>query len=402
MLQSIGILSEEEAGSLVREMKAIYPLAKQGDFTIEEGVEDVHSQLEKLLTDRLGDAGKKVHTGRSRNDQVLVDLHLYLRDSVQEIVESAGELFQTLIDLSEKYSDYLLPGYTHFQVAMPASFGVWFGAYAEDLTDDMLVALTAYRMANQNPLGSAAGFGTTIPLDRRMTTELLGFADLRYNVMHAMMSRGKLEKSISQGLSAYAGTLSRLAMDICLYMSQNFAFISFPDEITTGSSIMPHKKNPDVFELIRAKCIRIKALPNDVELVVSNLPSGYHRDFQVLKELIIPSTGELQNCLYMMNSMIQRIIIKRDILEDSKYRYIYSVDEVNKKVQEGIPFREAYKQVAGDIESGEFSATAGNIHVHEGGIGKLCNKEIRDKMNDRLKEFNFNRKDIAVENLLKT
>lgn len=400
MLQSIGILKEQEYSKLKAELFGILESVNQGKFRIEPGVEDVHSQVEKMLTEKLGDAGKKVHTGRSRNDQVALDLHMFIRDEIHRVAASAGELFNALVLLARDYRNVFLPGYTHLQVAMPASFGLWFGSFAEDLTDDMLILHGAFRAASQNPLGAAAGFGTSVPLNRQMTTDLLGFENLRFNSMHSMMSRGKLEKISAQALSVLAGTLSRLAMDVTLYMGQNFDFISFPEEYTTGSSIMPHKKNPDVFELIRGKCNRIKSLAAEIDLVTTNLPSGYHRDFQVLKENLLPAFGEIRTCLHLAEKILLQVRVREDILEDPAYTYITSVDEVNRLVARGIPFRDAYREVARQIRSKTFTGELKMDHKHEGSIGNLCLDEIKEKMNQRMKAFDFNKIDAALQALL--
>ncbi|MCK4852948.1 MAG: argininosuccinate lyase [Bacteroidales bacterium] len=400
MLESIGILSDIEKEDLKKELLSLYKTVEEGLFTIEPGVEDVHSQVEKILTEKLGDAGKKVHTGRSRNDQVSVDLHLYIRDEIRKTVMHAGDLFNALMMLSKEHQGALMPGYTHYQVAMPASFGLWFASFAEDITDDMILLQGAFKVANQNPLGAAAGFGTSISLNRKLTSDLLGFESLRYNVMHAMMSRGRLEKITAQSLSSLAGTLARLAMDITMYMGQNYDFISFPEEYTTGSSIMPHKKNPDVFELIRAKCNRIKSLVTEVDLVTTNLPSGYHRDFQVLKENLMRAFSELQTCLFMAEKVLMQINIRKDILDDPVYKHISSVDKVNQLVMSGIPFREAYQEVARQIRNNDFTPEEKIEHTHEGSLGNLCLEEIRKKMDKRLEEFRFEAIDMAYKKLL--
>ena len=402
MLRSIGILDDREKTELRNALLEILGTIGEGGFRIEDGVEDVHSQVEKMLTERLGDAGKKVHTGRSRNDQVSVDLHLFLREELRKTVLAAGDLFNALLLLAKDYRDLLLPGYTHFQVAMPASFGMWFGSFAEDLTDDMILLHGAYRIAGQNPLGAAAGFGTSIPLKRQMTTRLLGFEALRYNAMHAMMSRGKLEKTCAQALASLAGTLARLAMDVILYMSQNFNFISFPEEYTTGSSIMPHKKNPDVFELIRARCNRIKSLPYETDMVTTNLPSGYHRDYQVIKENLFPAFREIRTCMQLAEKVLLRVSIRKDILEDQAYKYISSVDQVNRLVAGGMPFRDAYREIARQIRNREFTPEHRFEHTHEGSLGNPCLEEINSKMESRLKSFEFEKADRALEALVKT
>ncbi len=400
MLKSIGILSGPEHEDLKGALLNMYSKAVEGKFFIEPGVEDIHSQVEKNLTEKLGDTGKKVHTGRSRNDQVAVDLHLYIRDEIRKTVELARDLFNALMILGREHQAALMPGYTHFQVAMPASFGLWFTSFAEDITDDMILLQAAFQIANQNPLGAGAGFGSSIALNRHLTTELLGFESLRYNVMHAMMSRGRLEKITAQSLSSLAGTLARLAQDVTLYMGQNHDFISFPEEYTTGSSIMPHKKNPDVFELIRAKCNRIKSLPMEADLVISGLPSGYHRDFQVLKENMMKAFSEIQACLYMAEKVLLQVKIREDILEDPVYRHISSVDKVNQLVMKGIPFREAYQEIARQIRNQTFIPEDKIAHTHEGSLGNLCQEEIRQKMDKRLGSFGFDKIAQALQKLL--
>jgi argininosuccinate lyase len=389
MLESIGLLEKAELEQLLAELKQIYKKAVDGQLIIEEGVEDIHSQVELLLTQSLGDMGKKVHSGRSRNDQVLVDMKLYLRNEVEQITSLVQPLFATLIELSEKYKNHLMPGYTHLQVAMPSSFGLWFGAYAESLADDMLMLQAAYKIINQNPLGSAAGYGSSFPINRTMTTQLLGFDDLNYNVVYAQMGRGKTEQNLSFAMSAIASTLGKMAMDMCMYNSQDLGFVSFPDEFTTGSSIMPHKKNPDVWELVRGKSNRIKALPTDITLTVSNLPSGYHRDLQLLKEQIIPALNDLKACLQLANLMLLNIKIKSNILDDPKYRLIFSVEVVNKLTTNGMPFRDAYKKVANDIAEGKFTPETKVAHTHEGSIGNLCNQQIERKFKQVIAQFNF-------------
>jgi len=381
MLHKIGLLSAEEIALLDLELNAILKTIEAGEFTIEDSFEDVHSKVEYLLTEKLGDTGKKIHTARSRNDQVLVDVHLYLKDSLTEINEGVDELFNLLIQLAEKYKDVLLPGYTHLQVAMPSSFGMWFSAYAETLIDDIYFLKAAYKVADQNPLGSAAGYGSSFPIDRDETTKLLNFETLKFNSVAAQMGRGKLEKSVSFGLSSVAATLAKMSMDICLYMSQNFNFISFPDELTTGSSIMPHKKNPDVFELIRGKCNKLQALPMEFTLISNNLTSGYHRDLQLLKEGLIPSFSTLKACLEMLTYSLENIQVRTDIVEEDKYLYLFSVEEVNKLVQSGVPFRDAYKIVGKDINDGKFNPDKKVNHTHKGSVGNLCLDEIVAKKN---------------------
>jgi len=400
MLQSIGLLSSEDLDAVQTELKAIYADIVAGNFTIEDDVEDVHSQVEQLLTRRIGDAGKKIHSGRSRNDQVLVDLKLFFRHELQEVVEEVEALFKLLIELSEKHKDVLLPGYTHLQIAMPSSFGLWFGAYAEGLVDDLEMLLAAYKITNKNPLGSAAGYGSSFPLNRTLTTQLLGFDSLNYNVVYAQMGRGKTERVIAQALSSISATLAKMAMDQTLYLSQNFAFVSYPDNLTTGSSIMPHKKNPDVWEIMRGKCNRLQALPNDVAMMTTNLPSGYHRELQLLKELLFPAFAELKQCLHMAAFMLQHIEVKTNILDDPKYAYLFSVDEVNKLALEGMPFRDAYKKVGLDIEQGNFNPDKKASHTHEGSIGNLNNAEITASMDKVLKSFDFEKVRKSVESLI--
>ncbi len=378
MLHRIGLLTAEEWQSLREALRAIYQDIQAGAFTLSEAVEDVHSQVEWILTQQLGDMGKKIHAARSRNDQVLLDIRLFLRAELEQIVGNVDEMFQLLQSKSEAHKDDLLPGYTHLQLAMPSSFGLWFGAYAESLVDDLITLEAAYRVINKNPLGSAAGYGSSFPIDRTYTTELLGFDALNYNVVYAQMGRGRVERIMAQALSNLADTLARLSMDVCLYLNPQFGFLSFPDELTTGSSIMPHKKNPDVFELIRAKCNRLRSLPNEIQLITTNLPSGYHRDLQLLKESLFPAIQEMKDCLRMMTYMLQQASVKKDLLADPKFDHLFSVEAVNKLVQSGVPFREAYKQVGRSIESGEFIAPRDLSHMHEGSMGNLCNKEIRN------------------------
>ena len=400
MLGSVGLISKEELSELETELKNIYQEIKGGNFKLDEGVEDIHSQVELLLTQRLGDTGKKIHSARSRNDQVLVDLKLFFRNEIEELVPAVKKLFDLLIQQSEKYKDDLLPGYTHLQLAMPSSFGLWFGAYAESLVDDLLTVEAAYRVVNKNPLGSAAGYGSSFPINRKLTTELLGFDDLNYNVVYAQMGRGKIERIIAAALANIAATLSKLSMDACLYLNQNFDFISFPDELTTGSSIMPHKKNPDVFELIRSHCNRIQTLPNEVMMMTANLPSGYHRDLQLVKEHIIPAFKNLQDCIAMTGLMLENVQIKTGLLEDEKYKFLFSVEEVNKLVAQGVSFREAYKQIGTAIEQNKFTYTTAVGHTHEGSIGNLCNPQIQGLMESILQKFNFSRSKIALQQLL--
>ena len=389
MLKEAGLMSGQDAADAVNGLEAILKEIVDGKFKIEEGIEDVHSEVEYLLTQRIGEAGKKIHSGRSRNDQVAVDLKLYLRAELLAVKNEVKELFDLLISQSEKFKDKLLPGYTHLQIAMPSSFGLWFGAYAESLTDDMELLAAAYHIANKNPLGSGAGYGSSFPLNRTLTTELLEFGTMNYNSVYAQMSRGKTEKIVAMGLSTVAATLSKLAMDACLYINQNFGFISFPNELTTGSSIMPHKKNPDVFELIRAKCNRIQATPNELTMLINNLPSGYHRDMQLTKEILFPAIEELKACLQMTRLMLSNISIKDNILDDEKYRYLFSVEAVNELVNKGISFRDAYRQVGNDIEQGKFNFNYKQQlhHTHEGSIGNLCNAEIVKQMEKILEKF---------------
>lgn len=401
MLQSIGLLTKEELDTLLPELKHIYLLAEKGEFVIEEGVEDVHSQVELLLTRKLGDVGKKIHSGRSRNDQVLLDLKLFTRDRIKDIAEAVLCLFHELIAQSERYRDVLMPGYTHLQVAMPSSFGLWFGAYAESLVDDMVFLQAAYRICNRNPLGSAAGYGSSFPLNRTMTTELLGFDSMDYNVVYAQMGRGKMERNVSFALASIAGTLSKLAYDACLFNCQNFGFVKLPDECTTGSSIMPHKKNPDVFELTRAKCNKIQALPQQILMIANNLPCGYFRDLQILKEVYLPAFEELTDCLNMATYIIGRIKVNDHILDDSRYDLMFSVEKVNRLALEGVPFRDAYKQVGLEIERGEFVPDKKIRHTHEGSIGNLCNHEISEMMQGAYDSFHFKRIEEAEQSLLK-
>jgi argininosuccinate lyase len=389
MLESIGMISKEEAASIQKALGNMLTDIREGRFQIEPGVEDVHSQVEFNLTQAIGEAGKKIHSGRSRNDQVAVDIKLFLRAEIQNIKDETKGLFDLLISLSNQYQQDLLPGYTHLQIAMPSSFGLWFGAYGESLTDDLEMLAAAYQVANKNPLGSGAGYGSSFPLNRKMTTELLGFSSPHYNSVYAQMSRGKTEKLVAFGMASIAATLSRLAMDCCLYMNQNFGFISFPDELTTGSSIMPHKKNPDVFELIRAKCNRIQSIPNELSLLMTNLPSGYHRDMQLTKEILFPAIEELKACLQMTGLMLSNIRITKNILKDDKYKYLFSVEAVNELVNQGIPFREAYKTIGNQIAGGNFSfdPTRPLQHTHEGSLGNLCNPEIMAEMDRVLAKF---------------
>lgn len=401
MLESIGLLEKHELDVLLAEMKKIYADAVAGNFEIEEGIEDVHSEVELILTRRLGDIGKKIHSGRSRNDQVLVDLKLYMRHELQEITRLTVELFNMLIQQSEKYKNVLMPGYTHLQVAMPSSFGLWFGAYAEGLVDDLTVLNAAYKVVNRNPLGSAAGYGSSFPLNRQMTTDLLGFDSMDYNVVYAQMGRGKSERIVAQALGGIAATLAKLAFDACMYSSQNFGFIKLHDAFTTGSSIMPHKKNPDVFELTRAKCNKIQAVPEQIMFIMNNLPSGYFRDLQIIKEVFLPTFDELKDCLRMVTLMLEHITVNEHILDDTRYDLMFSVEEVNRLAANGMPFRDAYKKVGLDIEAGKFTPTKTVAHTHEGSIGNLCNDRICALMDDVVKSFNFDKVEKAVEKLVR-
>ena len=401
MLESIGLLEKDELQQLLAELKRIYDVADSGQFVIEDGVEDVHSQVELMLTQRLGDMGKKIHSGRSRNDQVLVDLKLFTRHELREVVDSVKILFDELLQKSEQYKNVLMPGYTHLQVAMPSSFGLWFGAYAESLADDMLYLLAAWRMTNRNPLGSAAGYGSSFPLNRTMTTELLGFDSMDYNVVYAQMGRGKMERNVAFALATVAGTLAKMAFDACLFNSQNFAFVKLPKECTTGSSIMPHKKNPDVFELIRAKSNKLQSLPQQIMLIMNNLPVGYFRDLQIIKEVFLPAFDELKDCLQMAAYIINKMSVNEHILDNPMYDPMFSVEEVNRLAANGMPFRDAYKTVGLEIEAGTFRASHNIHHTHEGSIGNLCNDRIAQLMDDTLAQFTFNRVDEAEKNLLR-
>jgi len=400
MLESVGLLAADELKQLQAELKNIYVRIQQGEFRLQDDVEDIHSQVELLLTQKLGDSGKKIHSARSRNDQVLVDIKLFLRNELEELVHAIEPFFELLQTQSEKYRNDLLPGYTHLQLAMPSSFGLWFGAYAESLVDDVVTLKAAYDVVNKNPLGSAAGYGSSFPINRELTTKLLGFGDLNYNVVYAQMGRGKAERIVAQALANVADTLAKLSMDACLYLNQNFGFISFPAELTTGSSIMPHKKNPDVFELIRSYCNRIKALPNEIMLMTANLPSGYHRDLQLLKEHLFPAFRTLKDCLSMVGLMLSQIQVKKDILADEKYKYLFSVEEVNKLVSAGLPFRDAYKKVGLDIEAGHFTYDLAIGHTHEGSIGNLCTGAIRQQMDRVIQSFPFATVREAMDKLL--
>ena len=387
MLEKIGLLTREELETLTAGLREIAAEIEAGRFEIEPGTEDVHSEVELMLTRRLGDAGKKIHSGRSRNDQVLVDLKLFLRDELRGIARDVRTLFDRLQEQSERYREVLMPGYTHLQIAMPSSFGLWFGAYAETLVDDMRMLAAAWHIANQNPLGSAAGYGSSFPLDRTMTTHLLGFETLHYNVVAAQMSRGKSERAAAAAIAAVAATVGRMAMDLCLFMSQNFGFVSLPDELTTGSSIMPHKKNPDVFEIMRGRCNRLQALPNEIALLTTNLPVGYHRDLQLLKEILFPATAEIRRTLRMADFMLARLKVNDRILDERKYDYLFTVEDVNRLVLQGVPFREAYRRVGMAVQRGEYRPTREVHHTHEGSIGNLCTAEIRRKMETVMREF---------------
>lgn len=380
MLESIGLLTADELATLIPALQEILESIDHGEFRIEEGVEDVHSQVEFMLTAKLGDLGKKIHSGRSRNDQVLVDLKLFMRDELKHVAHAVDRLFKRLQSLSEQYKDVLMPGYTHLQIAMPSSFGLWFGAYAESLVDDMQMLGAAYKIANQNPLGSAAGYGSSFPLNRTMTTQLLHFDDLHYNVVAAQMSRGKTERAVALAISTIASTLGHLAMDVCMWICGNFGFISFPDELTTGSSIMPHKKNPDVFEIMRGKCNRLQSIPNEIALLTANLPLGYNRDLQLLKDITFPASTEIISCLDMADFMLQHIRVNRDILNDKKYDYLFTVEDANRLALEGMPFRDAYKTIGMQVQNGTYKPTRSANHTHEGSIGNLCNDKIARKM----------------------
>jgi argininosuccinate lyase len=397
MLESIGLLSKQDLQEILSGLKNIYTTIQDGNFEIEKGVEDIHSQVEMLL----GDVGKKLHSGRSRNDQVLVDLRLFTRAKLQEVVEEVKALFDALIAQSERYKHVLLPGYTHLQIAMPSSFGLWFGAYAESLLDDMQLLLSAYKIVNRNPLGSAAGYGNSFPLNRSLTTQLLGFDSMDYNVVYAQMGRGKTERIVASALASVAGTISKLAFDSCMYTSQNFGFLKLADQFTTGSSIMPHKKNPDVFELTRAKCNKLQGIPQQITMIINNLPSGYFRDLQIIKEVYLPMFDEMIDILVMTRSMIEQVEVNETILNDSKYDLIFSVEEVNKRTLAGTPFRDAYKQVGLEIEAGNFTPDKNIAHTHEGSIGNLCNEQIKGLMQDVLSGFNFSKVEAAQANLLK-
>lgn len=401
MLQSIDLLTEEELKVLLAELKKIYHQADMGEFEIEEGVEDVHSQVEMILTRKLGYIGKKIHSGRSRNDQVLVDLKLFIRDQIKDIAGLVKDLFDELITQSERYKHVLMPGYTHLQVAMPSSFGLWFGAYAEGLVDDMQYLQAAWKVTNRNPLGSAAGYGSSFPLNRQMTTDLLGFDSMDYNVVYAQMGRGKTERNVAFSMASIAGTLAKMAFDACMFNSQNFSFVKLPADCTTGSSIMPHKKNPDVFELTRAKCNKLQALPMTITMIMNNLPVGYFRDLQIIKEAFLPAFDELKDCLQMAAYIINKMEVKEDILDNPIYDPMFSVEEVNRLAREGMPFRDAYKKVGLDIEAGNFTPNKDIHHTHEGSIGNLCNDRIQALMDEAVKGFNFGKMETAIANLLK-
>ena len=400
MLETIGLLTAQELELLLAELKTIYATAERGEFVIEEGVEDVHSQVELMLTRRLGDVGKKIHSGRSRNDQVLLDLKLFTRTQLHEIAQQVYQLFQELLAQSERYKNVLMPGYTHLQIAMPSSFGLWFGAYAESLADDMLFLQAAYKLCNRNPLGSAAGYGSSFPLNRTLTTELLGFDSMNYNVVYAQMGRGKMERNVAFALASIAGTISKLAFDACMFNSQNFGFVKLPADCTTGSSIMPHKKNPDVFELTRAKCNKIQSLPQQIMLIMNNLPSGYFRDLQIIKEVFLPAFQELKDCLQMTTYIVNRIEVNEHILDDPRYDYIFSVEEVNRLAASGMPFRDAYKKVGLDIEAGRFQPCKEVHHTHEGSLGNLCNQQIQALMESNMAGFHFEKVEEAQRKLL--
>ena len=400
MLESIGLIGKDELPILLDELRQIYAQCERGEFVIEDDIEDVHSQVELLLTRKLGDMGKKIHSGRSRNDQVLVDLKLFTRHELMAVADEVKTLFDELIQKSNQYKDVLMPGYTHLQIAMPSSFGLWFGAYAESLADDMLFLQAAYKMTNRNPLGSAAGYGSSFPLNRQMTTDLLGFDTMDYNVVYAQMGRGKTERNVGFAIATIAGTIAKMAFDACLFNSQNFSFVKLPKECTTGSSIMPHKKNPDVFELIRAKCNKLQALPQQVTLIMNNLPCGYFRDLQIIKEVFLPAFGELKDCLQMAAYIINKIEVNEHILDNPMYDPMFSVEEVNRLAASGVPFRDAYKKVGLDIEAGLFVADKNIHHTHEGSIGNLCNDRIETLMQETLDGFHFERVTTAVARLL--
>ncbi|MBL7966898.1 MAG: argininosuccinate lyase [Prolixibacteraceae bacterium] len=400
MLQSIDLLTKPELDKLEAELVQIYQIVLAGNFKIEEGVEDVHSEVELMLTRKLGDVGKKIHSGRSRNDQVLLDLKLFTRDEIQKLVMAVCQLFDKLLTKALLNKDHLMPGYTHLQVAMPSSFGLWFSAYAESLVDDLILLQAAWKITNQNPLGSAAGYGSSFPLDRQMTTDLLGFDSMNYNVVYAQMGRGKMEKTVAMALSSIAATISKFAFDVCLFMSQNFGFVALPDELTTGSSIMPHKKNPDVFELVRSHCNKIQAIPYQISLMTNNLPSGYFRDLQILKEVFLPAFDELNDCISIAGFAIDQMTVKTDLLADDRYKYVFSVEDVNKLVMHGVPFRDAYKQVGTQINAGTYEPTREVNHTHAGSLGNLCLDQIAEKMIAIVEGYEFDRVDEAFKGLL--
>lgn len=400
MLQSIDLITDRELSELQAELVAIHGMIENGDFVIEPDVEDVHSQVELMLTRKLGDTGKKIHSGRSRNDQVLLDLKLFTRSEIQKLVTSVNELFTKMMNKSEANKQFLMPGYTHLQVAMPSSFGLWFSAYAESLVDDLVLLQAAYRITNQNPLGSAAGYGSSFPLDRQMTTDLLGFESMNYNVIYAQMGRGKMEKTVAFALSSIAATISKFAFDVCLFMSQNFGFVALPDELTTGSSIMPHKKNPDVFELVRSHCNKIQAIPYQISLMTNNLPSGYFRDLQILKEVFLPAFEELEDCISIAGFAIDNMTVSTDLLADDRYKYVFSVEDVNKLVQQGVPFRDAYKVVGKQIIAGTYEPSRDIHHTHEGSIGNLCTEQISAKMETVIRGYEFEQIEAAYSSLL--
>lgn len=401
MLETIGLLKKEELNVLLKELKNIYAICERGEFVIEDGIEDVHSQVEVMLTNKLGDIGKKIHSGRSRNDQVLVDLKLFTRQELKDIVEAVKILFDELIQKSNQYKDILMPGYTHLQIAMPSSFGLWFGAYAESLADDVTFLQAAYKITNRNPLGSAAGYGSSFPLNRTLTTKLLGFDSMDYNVVYAQMGRGKMERNVAFALASVAGTLAKMAFDACMFNSQNFSFVKLPKECTTGSSIMPHKKNPDVFELIRAKSNKIQSLPQQVMLIMNNLPVGYFRDLQIIKEVFLPAFNELKDCLQMAAYIINKIEVNEHILDNPMYDPMFSVEEVNNLAASGVPFRDAYKKVGLEIEAGTFKANKNIHHTHEGSIGNLCNEQIQALMDENIAGFHFDKVEKAEKELIK-
>jgi argininosuccinate lyase len=401
MLKSINLLTQSELAELQSELVKIHQIIENGDFRIEDGVEDVHSQVELMLTRKLGDTGKKIHSGRSRNDQVLLDLKLFTRSEIQKLVESVCELFDKLLTKAIMNRDHLMPGYTHLQVAMPSSFGLWFSAYAESLVDDLVLLKAAYQITNQNPLGSAAGYGSSFPLDRQMTTELLGFDSMNYNVIYAQMGRGKMEKTVAFALSSIAATISKFAFDVCLFMSQNFGFVALPDELTTGSSIMPHKKNPDVFELVRSHCNKIQAIPYQISLMTNNLPSGYFRDLQILKEVFLPAFQELADCISIAGFAIDNMTVNTNIMADDRYKYVYSVEDVNKLVMQGVPFRDAYKQVGSQINAGTYEPSREVNHTHAGSVGNLCLDKIAEKLVAVIEGFEFEKTEKAYIKLLK-